>query len=312
MSEEDMSEEDMSVPDKPFAVAVVAIFGPTASGKTSLAEAVADRLATEVISCDALQVYRGLPLLTNQPSRPTRLVAIRDLDQEMSVGEYALLAHEQIDELVGRFGIAVVAGGTGLYLRAAIADLSIPRAVGAEARGRWEAVYDRDPQAAHKTLACRDPAAASAVHVNDRRRVVRALELAEAGESLASADSRLWSSETRLPTRVVGLEVPAGELERRIRERTRRMFEEGVVAEVDGALRRDISRTAATTLGLQEIAGLGAAEAEERIAIRTRRYATYQRKWLRRIPGLTRLDGTRDTAALAEEVVRMVSARSPG
>ena len=82
-------------------VAVIAVFGPTASGKTAVAEAIADRLGTGVVSCDALQVYRGLPILTNQPSRPTALVGIRDLDEEMSVGAYATLAHEAIDELVG-------------------------------------------------------------------------------------------------------------------------------------------------------------------------------------------------------------------
>ena len=82
-------------------VAVIAVFGPTASGKTAVAEEVADRLGTEVVSCDAMQVYRGLPILTNQPSRPTALVGIRDLDEEMSVGAYASLAHTAIDELVG-------------------------------------------------------------------------------------------------------------------------------------------------------------------------------------------------------------------
>ena len=85
----------------PPMVAVIAVFGPTASGKTAVAEEVADRLGSEVVSCDAMQVYRGLPILTNQPSRPTALVGIRDLDEEMSVGAYATLAHAAIDELVG-------------------------------------------------------------------------------------------------------------------------------------------------------------------------------------------------------------------
>ena len=107
-------------------VAVIAVFGPTASGKTAVAEEVADRLGSEVVSCDAMQVYRGLPILTNQPSRPTALVGIRELSEEMSVGAYATLAHAAIDELVARTGIAVVSGGTGLYLRAALADLDVP------------------------------------------------------------------------------------------------------------------------------------------------------------------------------------------
>src|SRR5918999_2507966 len=120
---------------------VIAIFGPTASGKSDVAETLADRLGTEVVSADALQVYRGLPILTNQSPRPTRLVAIRELTHEMSVGEYARLAHAAIDELVGANGAAIVAGGTGLYLRAALVDLRVPPAPADGARARFEAVY---------------------------------------------------------------------------------------------------------------------------------------------------------------------------
>ena len=79
-------------------VAVIAVFGPTASGKTAVADEVADRLGTEVVSCDAMQVYRGLPILTNQPTGPTALVGVRDLNEEMSVGAYATLAHAAIDD----------------------------------------------------------------------------------------------------------------------------------------------------------------------------------------------------------------------
>ena len=98
---------------------VIAVFGPTASGKTAVAEYLADRLGTELVSADALQVYRGLPILTNQSPRAARLVAIWPLSQEASVGAFEQLAHEAIDALVAEHGVAVVAGGTGLYLRAA-------------------------------------------------------------------------------------------------------------------------------------------------------------------------------------------------
>ena len=154
---------------------VLAIFGPTASGKSDVAEILADELGTEVVSADALQVYRDLPILTNQPSRPTRLVGIRDLGHEMAVGEYAELAWESIDELVREHGVAVVAGGTGLYLRAALVDLTLPPAPAPGVRERLEVEYDRDPAATHARLRRLDPAAADAVHRNDRRRVVRAL-----------------------------------------------------------------------------------------------------------------------------------------
>jgi tRNA dimethylallyltransferase len=281
---------------------VVAVFGPTASGKTAVAQAVADRLATEVVSADAMQVYRGLPILTNQPQRPTRLVAIRSLDEEMSLGAYASLAHAALDELVERHGTAVVAGGTGLYLRAALADLSVPPRAEPQRRARIEEEVDEDRSAAYRRLEALDPASAGVVHANDRQRLVRALELAETGHSLAGGD-RLWSTAMRLPTVVVGLEVPASVLEQRIRARTVEMFERGVVGEVQVALAGPVSRTAQKTLGLREIAELDEADALERVVVRTRRYAAYQRKWMRRIPGIVPIDGGRDPGAIADEIV---------
>jgi tRNA dimethylallyltransferase len=290
-------------------VIVIAVFGPTASGKTTVAEEVADRLGTEVVSCDAMQVYRGLPILTNQPTRPTALVGIRDLNEEMSVGAYATLAHAAIDELVTRTGTAVVSGGTGLYLRAALADLNVPPPPGEGVRDRILAEVERDPDAARARLAVLDPRAAEAVHANDRRRLVRALELAEAGASLVPDDDRLWASTTRHPTLVVGLEMPPDELERRIVQRTASMFDQGVVAEVQATRATGVSRTAAKTLGLDEIATLPAEEARERIVIRTRRYAAYQRKWMRRIPGIVPLDGTRPVDEIATAVLEAAAAR---
>jgi tRNA dimethylallyltransferase len=288
---------------------VVAVFGPTASGKSAVAEALADRLETEVVSADAFQVYRGLPILTNQPERQTRLVAIRELTDEISVAEYAALAHAAIDELVAHDGSAVVAGGTGLYLRAALVDLRVPPAPADGARARWEAVYDADRAAAHARLGELDPSAAAAVHPNDRRRVVRALELAEAGASLVPGDDRLWSDDLRRPTVVAGLDVPAAVLEVRIRARTERMFTAGVVEEVAQALRSGVSKTAENALGLRELAELPADEAFQRILVRTRRYAAYQRKWMRRIPGIVMIEADRPAGEVADEILEVARAR---
>jgi tRNA dimethylallyltransferase len=283
---------------------VVAVFGPTASGKSAVAEAVAERLGTEVVSADAMQVYRGLPILTNQPSTPTRLVGIRALDEDMSLGAFAELAHREIDALVNDRGAAVVCGGTGLYLRAALADLKVPPAVDPEARARVAREVDDDRDAAHRRLAELDPAAAEAVHPHDRKRLVRALELAEEGTSLIANQRRLWSAETRRPTLIVGLDVAPDVVERRIRERTDAMFARGVVDEVRAALSGPVSHTAEKTLGLAEIAELGP-DALEAIVARTRRYAAYQRKWMRRIPDLVLLDGTRAPGELADDIVEL-------
>ena len=288
---------------------VVAIFGPTASGKSAVAQRVADALGTDVVSADALQVYRGLPILTNQPAEPTHLVGIRSLGETMSVGEYAGLAHDAVDHVVGTRGSAVVTGGTGLYLRAALADLEIPPAVDSSARTRAEHLYDDDPTEAYALLAELDPAAAEAVHVNDRRRVVRALELASVGSTLSPAGDGLWSQETRRPTVIVGLEVPADELERRIVRRTDEMIRRGVLEEVHAALRGPVSQTARRALGLDELATLPLAEARDRIVVRTRRYAAYQRKWMRRIPGIVLVDGQRPDEEVAAAVLDVARAR---
>ncbi len=289
---------------------VIGIFGPTASTKSRVAAEVAGRIPAELISSDALQVYRGLPILTNQPSEPTRLVGIWPLDKEASVGEYAPLAHAAIDGALAAGLTPVVVGGTGLYLRAALAELSLPPAPAEGARGRWERLYDEEgPQAAHDRLAGMDPAAAAAVHPNDRRRVVRALELAEAGSSLAPAEDRLWAGGTRHPTVVVGLDVPRDALERRIDERTRAMFDAGVEEEVRQALAGPISVTARQALGLDEVATLPRDEAIAALVVRTRRYAAYQRKWMRRIPGIVIVDADRPPGEIADDIVALARSR---
>ena len=124
-----------------------------------------------MVSADSMQAYRGLPILTAQPERPTRLVGIWPLVHEGSVAEYAELAHTAIDELLAAGKTPVVAGGTGLYLRASLVDLGLPPAPSPELRARWEERYDRLGAArAHAVLADRDPEAAAHVHANDRRR----------------------------------------------------------------------------------------------------------------------------------------------
>jgi tRNA dimethylallyltransferase len=288
---------------------VVAIFGPTASGKTRVAEALTALIPAEIVSADSMQVYRGLPILTNQPERPTALVGIWELDHETSVAEFQRLAHEAIDAALEGGRTPIVVGGTGLYLRAALADLDLPPAPDPGARERWEQLYDRlGPERAHATLAERDPGAARALHPNDRRRVVRALELHEAGGSLAPPRSRLWTEETRHPTRIFGLEVPKAALDQRIQSRTEAMFARRVEEEVVRARVGNLSKTAAQIIGLREVAELPPDEAVAEIALRTRQFAAYQRKWMRRIPGLVPIDGDRDPESVAVDVLARLRA----
>jgi tRNA dimethylallyltransferase len=289
----------------PARPSVVAIFGPTASGKTAVAEALAARVAAEVVSADSAALYRGLPILTAAPPPGTRLVGVFDLSQEVSVGEFQRLAHAAIDAIVAAGRTALVVGGTGLYLRAALAELTLPPPPEAGVRERWQRVYDRlGGEAAHALLAERDPVAAARVHANDRRRVVRALELANMGASLAPARDVLWTDETRHPTLIVGLEVPEEELDRRIEERTRAMFDAGVVAEVRAVVAAPLSTTARKILGLELVAELGDA-AYEPLVQATKRFARYQRKWMRRVPGLVSVRADRSADEVADAILAL-------
>jgi tRNA dimethylallyltransferase len=289
---------------------VIGLFGPTASGKSDVAAALTELIPAEVVSADAMQVYDGLPALTNRSPHPERLVAVWPLSHTASVGEYAPLAHAAIDEILAAGRTPLVVGGTGLYFRAALAELELPPAPDPGARERWEELYDEaGADAAHARLGELDPAAAVRIHPNDRRRVVRALELAEAGESLVPSREQLFEGAWRHPTLVVGLDVPQAELERRIEERTRRMFERGVEDEVRAALAAEPSATAEKIIGLHEVATLPRPEAIEALIVRTRRYAAYQRKWLRRLEGVVIVAADRPPEETAAEIVELARTR---
>jgi tRNA dimethylallyltransferase len=172
---------------------VLALFGPTAVGKTDVAIALAERLRAHgerpvAVSADALQVYRGLELLTGVPDRAQRarlehrLVSFLPVDARFSVAEYAALAHAEIDGLLAEGATPIVVGGTGLYLRAALAELALRPPPPAGARERWEAeLLAHGPEALHAQLARAAPWAADTIGRRDRHRIVRALELLEQG-----------------------------------------------------------------------------------------------------------------------------------
>jgi tRNA dimethylallyltransferase len=280
----------------------LALFGPTASGKTAVAGLLRERLGATVVSADSAAIYAGLPVLTAAPSYPAELVGVLPLTEEVSVGSYQRLAHAAIDQA----DLPLVVGGTGLYFRAALSELELPPPPAPGRREHWQREVDRlGPDAAHGLLADRDPAAARRVHPNDRKRLVRALELVEAGSSLAPPADRLWAADTRVLTLVVALDLPPEELDERIAQRTRTMAESGAAAEARAAWARPLSATARKVLGLEQFATLPEPDAVEAVVEATRRLARYQRKWLRRMPGVTILDGRREPEELADEIVTL-------
>jgi tRNA dimethylallyltransferase len=299
---------------------IVGIFGATASGKSALALELARRVPCEIVSADSMQVYAGVEALTNQPSAqeraqvPHHLVGYLPLTQTASVGAYAPLAHVAIDATESRGALALVVGGTGLYLRAALAELSLPPAVAPEERQRWERLYDeRGGAAALEELARRDPRAAGRLHANDRRRVVRALELAAQGASLAPESDRLWGGELRRPGIVAVVSWPRAELRARIAERTEALLERGAVEEVRALREQGVepSPTAARILGLAQIGAYldgcsSPAECTAEVTLRTGQYARRQATWARRIPDAIELVGADGPERNADRLLELI------
>ena len=292
-----------------MAVPVIAVFGPTGVGKTALALALADRLRERgadpvAVSADALQVYQGLEIITGAPTPAEserlehRLVGFVPLHQEFSAGRYMERAHAEIDAALEAGRTPIVVGGTGLYLRAALAQLDLAPPPPPELRARLEA---RAPADLHADLAARDPELAAEIEPGDGKRLVRTLELLEMGESppRPGDDSQLWTTDTRHPTLLVGLTMEREALYAAIDARVDAMIAAGAEEEVRRAEAAGISRTARYALGFDELLA-GDVEAMKR---RTRNYARRQLTWMRKLDGVRLTDVTgRDPESLARSV----------
>ncbi len=208
---------------------IVALFGPTGVGKTDVAIALADELRGRgehpvAVSADALQVYTGLEVLTGAAGGAERarlehrLISFLPVDATFSAGQYAELAHAEIDGLLASGQRPIVVGGTGLYLRAALTELSLRPPPPEGVRERWTAeLQERGPAALHATLAARAPWAAAEIDPGDRQRIVRALELLDAGElEPHEGESELWTDAVRRPALLIGLILERDQLYARI------------------------------------------------------------------------------------------------
>ena len=292
---------------------IIAVFGPTGVGKTAVAIELARLLRARgedpvAVSADALQVYAGLETLTGAASAAERaqlehrLLSFLPVDASFSAGQYAQLAHAQIDELLAEGRRPIVVGGTGLYLRAALADLDLRPAPAVGVRERWTLELERrGAPALHATLAGLAPWAAEEIDPNDRQRVVRALELLELGElEPPEGPSQLWSEDLRRPTLLAGLTMDRERLYAAIDRRVEAMVAAGAREEVLRARAGGASETARKALGFQELL-----EGDvERMKRRTRNYARRQLTWMRKLPGVVTIDVTgREPAAVAREIL---------
>ena len=295
---------------------VIAIFGPTGIGKTAVAVALAARLRAAgedpvAISADALQVYAGLELLTGvastaeQAALEHRLVSFLPVDATFSAGQYAALAHAEIDGALAAGRWPLVVGGTGLYLRAALTELALRPPPPEGVREKWERELEvRGVAALHGQLARRAPWAAEGIDPNDRQRVVRALELLDAGElEPPEGPSQLWTDEVRHPTLLAGLTMEREALYARSDARVEEMIAAGAREQVLRAHAAGASETARKALGFDELLA-GDVEAMQR---RTRNYARRQLTWMRKLAGVQVVDVT---GRAADDVAGEIATRA--
>ena len=300
---------------------VIAVVGPTAAGKSDLALRLAHAVGGEIVNADSMQLYAGMDIGTakltveQRQGVPHHLLDIWDVRQTASVADYQRLAREAIDAIRQRGRVPILAGGSGLYVRAALDPLEFP-GTDPGLRERLEAeLAERGPADLHARLAAIDPAAAAAILPSNGRRIVRALEVIElSGPPFAAA---MPEYESVYPAVQIGLGVDRAELDRRIADRTGRMFAAGLVGEVAGLAAAGLreGRTASRALGYAQVLRFldgqyPLAEARAQTILATRRFARRQESWFRRDPRVTWLAANADDL-LVQALATIGSCGSP-
>ncbi|MGE2836695.1 tRNA (adenosine(37)-N6)-dimethylallyltransferase MiaA [Mycobacterium sp. SMC-4] len=283
----------------------LALVGPTGTGKSDLALAVADRLdiPTEVVNADAMQLYRGMDIGTaklpvdERRGVPHHQLDVLEVTETASVARYQQAAAADVEAVLARGALPVIVGGSMLYVQSLLDDWAFP-ATEPAVRARWEARLAEDGVAAlHAELHRVDPAAAATILPTDGRRIVRALEVVElTGQPFAASAPQI--GEPRWGTVIVGLDWPTEVLDERLARRTDTMFARGLVEEVVALIGRGLRDgvTAARALGYAQVladldAGGDGAAAREPTFLGTRRYVRRQRSWFRRDHRITWFDG---------------------
>ena len=277
-------------------LSAVAIVGPTAVGKSDVADRLAARLSSEVLSCDAMQIYRGMDIGTakmmpEECSAPLRLVDIVNPGVAYSAALYQSDARAHVERLLGEQRLPVFCGGTGLYLKAALDEMDFPSGELEDERraGYQELAEHIGEEALHALLVERDPESASVIHPHNVRRVIRALEMHDDGVSYAQQKSKFSVPRERYHALWFGLTRSREVLYERINQRVDLMFERGLVDEVRGLIDQGLgdALTSMQAIGYKEIidalrGAITMDEARELIKMRSRRYAKRQLSWFKR------------------------------
>jgi tRNA dimethylallyltransferase len=282
------------------------ILGPTASGKSSLAMALATSVAgrdlgIELLSIDAMQVYRGMDIGTAKPTVSEQalvrhhLIDLVDATQAFTVAQFQIAYQHAVDDITSRGGRALLVGGTGLYVRAVVDGLTLP--------GQWPEVRARlddelvalGSQTLHQRLCQLDPTAGSKMEPSNSRRIIRALEVCEGSGRPFSSFGPGVDTYPASEVQQVALRWPRDVLARRIEERVRVMIERGLQAEVENLLTQGLSPTALQALGYKEMiehieGRMSLEEVIATIVVKTRQFAVRQERWFRRDPRINWFD----------------------
>ena len=297
---------------------VIAVVGPTATGKSGLGVALARALGGEVVNADSMQLYRGMDIGTaKEPAAarqgvPHHLLDIWPVTRTANVADYQKLARAAIDDIIARGQVPVLVGGSGLYLRAALDDLDF-HGTDPGTRARLESeLAGAGAAALHARLASLDPAAAAAILPSNGRRIVRALEVIELTGRPFTATMPAY--EQVRPAVQLGLTLPRPELDRRIAARVEAMWQAGFEAEVKDLVRRGLrdGKTARRALGYQQMlrhldGELTLEQAREETIKATRRFARRQESWFRRDPRVHWLDADRPAERLVADALAMIT-----
>ena len=309
---------------------VLCIVGPTACGKTALSVDLARKLNGEIVSADAVAVYRGLDIGSAKPTGPERqgiphhLIDCVDItDESFTVSTFRSAARSAIDGIAARGKLPIVVGGSGLYLDSIFADMRFSAPSDPSVRTSIEKEYDEDPNAVFEALRAADAVTASRIHPNDRKRVVRAVEVFRVtgkpfSELNAAFETAQAEDETYRTIRI-GLNTDRKRLYERINARVDRMFSDGLIEEAFALFERGLTPDryrAMQSIGYAQLyeAYLGncsVEEAKEQIKLDTRHFAKRQITWFKRNPNTIWFDPFEtDMSEIIQQITEMVKWRS--
>lgn len=304
-------------------LSAVAIVGPTAVGKSDVADRLAARLSSEVLSCDAMQIYRGMDIGTAKMApeecmAPLRLVDIVEPGVAYSAALYQADARVHVERLLCEGHLPVFCGGTGLYLKAALDEMDFPSGEFEDDRraGYQELAERMGDEALHALLAERDPESAAVIHPHNVRRVIRALEMHDDGVSYAQQKSQFSVPREHYHALWFGLTRNREALYERINLRVDLMFEQGLVDEVRGLMDQGLggALTSMQAIGYKEIIDafdgvISMEEACELIKTRSRRYAKRQLSWFKRDDRIVWFDMDKFSIdEVVEDILRRIEA----